>query len=449
MNMKSVYAVAETALLAVASATTTEPAIAASNGWFLERSEQPLEPQSGALFGSAVSADAAGFAIGEPRATVNGIAQAGRVAVRLNAGGPQASIIEESLRPGVHFGAALAIAGDRLRVGAPDETVNGTGAGSVSEYGYNAFEQRWSWQSTGFGEAGDHDGYAVAITGDLIGEGRPGSSAFPGGYVATFYADQGIDGVGILHATNGVDGDFFGASIALYRSPNVSLPDLAVVGAPYRDRGAAAHFGGAAYVFANPTHTGMGWQQVAYLTADNPLDLDLFGFSVAAGPSRVVIGAPGRDRVVPTPVSDAGAVFVFTPDGSGGWQQESQLFLANAAANEQFGTVVAYDPRHDRVFGAAPQRFHTVFGGSGDTGSVTVFKRTLIIPPHFGWLATAELFSDDQLSIGQQAGRALSVSGDRIFVGAPNYDANPNNGVTDSGRVLVFAADEIFGNGFD
>ncbi len=307
------------------------------------------------------------------------------------------------------------------------------------------------------GREGDRTGAAIAYDHALIAIGLPGpctsgcSVSERGGRVFVSYDAADVTQYGVIVPDPGSDGnnDGFGVSVAVYRSPDPAQPDLLVVGAPLRHIDGAGDLAGAVYVYANATHDASDWQPVAYLTAENGAASDLFGYSVAVGPSRIVVGAPFRDRVIPTPVSNAGAVFVFTPDGSGGWQQESQLFLANAATNELFGDTVAYDLTHDRVFGGAPQRFDTVFGGSGATGSVTVFKRTLIIPPNFGWLAIAELFSDDQLSIGQQAGRAVSVSGDRIFVGAPTYDANPNNGIVDSGRVLVFSADEIFGNGFD
>ena len=81
MNMKSAYAVAATALLVVASATTTRPAIAASNAWFLEQTLVPQQAENAAQFGFAVHANGNELAIGTPYADANGLIDNGEVEV--------------------------------------------------------------------------------------------------------------------------------------------------------------------------------------------------------------------------------------------------------------------------------------------------------------------------------------------------------------------------------
>lgn len=414
---------------------------AASNAWFQEESIFPLAPQANANFGFSLSAKDDEIAIGEPAANVNGFNLAGRVSVLRRSGGPRASIIDVDQHDGSFFGWSVAIQADQLYVGIPYDSTTASGSGAVSQFNYDAAAQRWHWSGSSFGQSsGAQVGYALARVGDLYAEGWPGAIVpYAGGVVGIGYETQPFGSFAFLAEPSGVDGDFFGASIALYWNPDRSQPDLLVIGAPHR-----AGSRGAAYVWSNAMHDAMNWQLVASLTAPGPATQDSFGTSVAIGPRRVVVGAPGRSH---DGTNNSGSVFVFVPDGSGGWQREQEIVLANAAQDDAFGTSVAYDPLHDRVFGGAPSRFHNVFGGSGHTGSVFVFKRILTIPPNtFSWLSTADLYSLDQPSIGQAAGRALAVDGDRVFVGAPSYK---NGSFVNSGRVLSFVADQIFVNGFE
>jgi len=416
---------------------------ASSFEWIELDTIMPLQPQAGAQFGAALAADALQLAIGEPRASVNGVSVAGRVAVRRFAGGPQASVIPDVLHAGGLFGAALSVQGDVLRVGEPGNPTNGADAGAISQYDYHADSQHWLWSGTGFSLAGDRFGTSLAQDDPWRVDSRPGSPAFAGGYVMVTQL-AGMADVQFIAEPGGVAGDAFGASLAIHRGA-AGEPDLLVIGAPRRDLGAGATDAGAAYVFANATHTATGWVQVAYLTPPSPHDQDFFGSSVAVAASRVVVGAPGRDKSAAPPAGNAGAVFVYEPDGAGGWQQAQEIVLADAATGDALGSSVAYDAASDRVFGGAPFRVHTVFGGTGATGGVIVAQRICLFTS-CGWAPIRELYSHDQPSIGQQAGRAIAVVGDRLFVGAPNYDHGTD---VNSGRVLAFVADDIFADGFE
>jgi hypothetical protein len=410
---------------------------AATNMWFQGDTLLPLTPQANANFGFSVAARHGAIAVGEPIATVNGLVAAGRVTASRRAGGLFAPIISENPGSGDFFGWSVAIDGDNLHVGAPFEDANGAGSGSISHFVYIAAQQRWDWSGTSFGSSGNLEALSIARDGDLLAYGLPGSVSPSGGLVAISYAGQSFNFLAELNGA--VNGDYLGASIAVYRDPDVAKPDLAVVGAPHRNDNA-----GGVYVWKNTTHTSNHWEFVTYLTAPSAMPDDQFGASVAVGPQRIVVGAPGRHQ---NGAASAGAAYVFVPDSDGVWQQESQLVLANPAAGDAFGTAVAYDPLRDRVFSSAPYRFHTVFGGTGETGGVFVFKRTLIFfPSTFTWFTTAELRSLDQPSIGQGEGRSIAVDGDRIYVGAPGYT---NGSLANSGRVLTFVADDIFEDNFD
>jgi len=427
---------------------------AASPDWIAETELYPHVAENGAGFGTSIHVSANEAAIGAPFRDAGSSVDEGVVEVwRHGAGGWQFSdeVTLEDPVAGVAFGFAVAIDGNRLFVGAPFYgAVTGTPESGLVAY-FQYFEgQAVPWSGIGGigGAEGDHTGWSIALDRGMLAIGVPGpcetcgpNSGRAGKASVSLDFDDGAAWANLSPTTLIRDGDRYGHSVAVHRSDDGVAPDLAVVGAPFHDSG--AEISGAAYVFANETHAVDGWHQVATLAAPTPGAQEMFGLSVAIGADRVLVGAPGRDAGGTT---DAGSVFVYVPDGAGGWQQQAELFLSGASIGDRFGTAVAYDAQHGWLVGGAPDRVTTVFGGTGQTGVAAVFRYDTSVSH---WFETAELFSHDLLSIGQYAGAALAIANGRVYVGAPNYDANPNNGISDSGRVLVFAPDEIFDDDFE
>ncbi len=425
---------------------------AVSDVWYQGNSLLAMTPEVGAGFGAAISTDGNVVVIGQPRATVNGLAQAGSAEVwrRQASGWTRETTLSAAFSPkaNAHFGATVVVQGDTAYVAAPDRPNNAlVDSGMVATF----VRSNGIWQDIFEGNgvcANEHYGAALALQGDLYADGHPGSCVFSGGFVRIQYGPfTNMAGSANLQDPNGTAGDNFGASIAIYRSPDPAQSDLAVIGAPNQSLGFVGPSNGAVYVFANATHVGSGWQQVAYLTAPDSQPNQFFGRSVAVGPGHVIVGAPGRNKTTGTPVTAAGSIFVFVPDGSGGWTQQSEIFLSPAAAYDGFGASVAYDAGTQRIFAGAPGRTTNVFGGSGPTGIVAVFRFKKIINFVFGWVDTAELESLDLPSISQSAGTAIAVAQGTAFVGAPDYDGAGTS--ANSGRVLTFTSDEIFSGGFD
>jgi FG-GAP repeat len=427
---------------------------AVSDAWTQDNSLMAMTPTVGAGFGAAIATEGDVMVIGQPRATVNNLTQAGSAEVwRRQASGwtRETTLVEFSPKASAHFGVTVAVQGDTIYVAAPNRQNNTVAdAGTITIFVRNTSSGVWQYVQENYGVCADeHSGAAVAVQRDMFAQGHPGSCVFVGGFVQIQYgippaltADYAT-----LQETNGTAGDNFGASIAIYRSPDPAQPDLAVIGAPNQDLGFAGPSNGAVYVFANATHVGSGWQAVAYLHSQSSAPNEFFGRSVAVAPGYVIVGAPGRNKTTGTPVTAAGSVFVFVPDGSGGWTQQSEIFLSPAASGDGFGATVAYDAVTGRIFAGAPARTTNLFGGSGPTGIVAVFRFKKIINFIFDWVDTAELESLDLPSISQSAGSAIAVSQGTAFIGAPDYDGAGAS--ANSGRVLTFTADEIFANGFD
>ena len=192
--------------------------------------------------------------------------------------------------------------------------------------------------------------------------------------------------------------DGFGVSIALDG-------DVAVVGAPRRNNNT-----GAAYVVERQ---GDLWVQLATLTASDAASLDEFGHSVAISGDIVVVGAW---------FNNAAYVFVRPP---GGWQdatEDAMLIPSDGSFGDRFGWAVG-------ISGGV-----AVVGASQDrdgAGSAYVFEE-----PPGGWQdatedakLTARFPNDDD-----RFGRAVSIDGDVIVIGAPGRPFGP----TVPGAVFVF-----------
>ena len=199
---------------------------------------------SGGGYGSAVAIDGPTVAVGAPHVHVKGAAEG---AVYLYDDSAGSFKLRRALRPatsgkaqfGPCFGSALALQGTTLATGAPGERKD---AGQV--YIFSGGTQDWSQTATfaapGLG-SGAELGAAVALEGDTLAVGAPGQDDGDGAvFVYRHNAGWALDSK--LSAADGGGGDQFGWSVAL-------AGERLAVGA--RDRGEEGYGGpGAGYLFA-------------------------------------------------------------------------------------------------------------------------------------------------------------------------------------------------------
>jgi hypothetical protein len=216
-------------------------------------------------------------------------------------------LLNESADPVDSFGASVAVSGNRLIVGAPDEDSESTG-----------------------------------ISGDPANNGLENSGA------AFIYTHDIDNNTWVLEeyikASNTDNQDGFGWSVDIDG-------DLAVVGAPYESSSANTIDGnqlnniffaaGAAYVFRN---TADGWVQEAYLKPSNPGSQDNFGWSVSIHGNRIAVGAPNEDSdgsdQTNNRLSDSGSAYVFEfIDES--WVQTAVLKASQAHEGYGLGATVS------------------------------------------------------------------------------------------------------------
>jgi hypothetical protein len=175
------------------------------------------------------------------------------------------------------FGRSVAVGCGKIVVGANGDT-NTNGAAYI----YNLDGSNEVKITASDGAANDEFGYSVAV-----GSGRIVVGAYHNDINSN--ANQGaayifdLDGnqLGIITAFDGAEDDYYGYSVAVGSG-------RIVVGASYDDVGANNNQG-SAYVYD------LDGNEVGIITASNGAAADLFGYSVAVGSGRIVVGAHGAN----------------------------------------------------------------------------------------------------------------------------------------------------------
>ncbi len=194
--------------------------------------------------------------------------------------------------PNLFFGWSTSISGDVAVVSAHrDDTAcpANINCNSGAAYVYRRVEGTWTFsQKITAPDLAEGDEFAtsVSVSGDLLAIGSPrdddGASA-----AGSVYVYRQVSGTwefdDKLVAPTPANGDQFGISVA-------AQGDLLIVGATGDDEG-GSNFG-AAYLFARQNET---WSQVDKIIASDGAGGDNFGFAVALGNGRALIGADGDD----------------------------------------------------------------------------------------------------------------------------------------------------------
>ncbi len=322
---------------------------------------------------------------------------------------------------GDNFGYALALSGEILVVGAPNEASNAQGTngsgnndlapGSGAVYVFARSGSGWNqaaYLKASDAASGDNFGRAVAIYGDTIVVGAPWKGGNTGAaYVfvrsGQVWTQQGAP----LKGADTAAGDHFGESVAVWG-------DTVAVGASVKD-----NQNGSAYVFVR---SGQVWtQQGAPLKASNAEAFDRFGFSVGLFGDTLVVGAYGEDGNGTTETDnsapDAGAAYVFVRSGSA-WTQQAYLKASNPEASDFFGEAVAL--YGDTIVVGASGESSGAKGVNGDetdngvsrAGAAYVFLRSGSAWTQQAYLKASNTRENDRF------GRAVAISGNLVVVGA-------------------------------
>lgn len=201
--------------------------------------------------------------------------------------------------------------------------------------------------------------------------------------------------------------DVFGASTEIDNQ-------TAVIGAPWDSK--AGYRSGAVYVYEN---TPQGWKQTSSLQPRNPSGKALFGSSIALKGDKLLIGAPGERQ---GKLTSAGAVYIFTKNPKGVWEEKARLTSRNSQAGDFFGNAVAW-AGEDAVVGV-----HLHDGKAIDAGAAYIFRKKSDV-----WQEIAILEPTDNKA-GTLFGNALDADETRIIVGAYGHEGQSPSG----GAVYIY-----------
>lgn len=233
-----------------------------------------------------------------------------------------------------HFGAAVALAGTRVAVGAPFEHAGlyQVGRAYVYDLASPTPTAPVLTMLNPSPAAEDTFGGDVAILGArvLVGAARDDTGAINAGSAYLYDLSSPTPTAPFLALTNPspATDDYFGSSVAFSGSK-------AVIGAIGKDTGATN--AGVVYVFdlASPTPT----VPVHMLTNPAPAFSGYFGGAVASSGPRIVVGAPYNG----TSPLYAGNLYVYDLGSATPAAPLAALAKANPAAGDQFGYSVAID----------------------------------------------------------------------------------------------------------
>lgn len=209
-------------------------------------------------------------------------------------------------------------------------------------------------------------------------------------------------------------------------SDSTSILNEAITGIDDNERS------GSAYVFSK---TDTGWEQQAFLKADDADTEDQFGASIAidATGSTLVVGAPYFNFADPTLTGPIGAAYIFKKKDRA-WQQETRL---NASwQGDVFGRDVALSGDGNTLMVASE--------GASNSGVGLVY---VYVWDNETWFEQTKLIGSNA-EREDRFGHTLSLSndGETLIVGAPgeksaaqgiNGNQNDNSG-ENTGAVYLF-----------
>lgn len=330
-----------------------------------------------------------------------------------------------------YYGQSVSLSNNRAVVGAAfhDLTVNEIPINNAGAVYYYEFENNnWVFKqkiTASDPEINDQFGDEVSLFGNqlMVGSLRNDEVRADGGavYVYEFVNSSWVE-TQKLTASDAAHGDWFGQTITINQ-------DTAMISATGDDD--LGNRSGKIYVF---NYDGQNWVEVQQLTASNGTDNTRLGASISLSDNRMVAGASYH----PTNGIEGGAAYLFEYNSANNMWQETQQLLADVILDAAiFGHAVSLSG--DRI----------LIGATGDEGNVVESGAAYLFEYNGqSWSLSLKL-TELALDAMDEYGSAVSVVGDRLYIGAQNAGFNGAY----SGVVYVYdllgndwtQTDEIFG----
>ena len=320
---------------------------------------------------------------------------------------------------GDQFGISVAVDGDVAVAGASGWTFfSYRGSAYVFEKNAGGTEN-WGQVKELFASDGvdnDQFGLSVALSGDTLVVSAFASNSYQGAVYIFERNAGGVDNWGEVKkvvASDGAAGDYFGLSVALDG-------DTLVVGAVYGDSN-----NGAAYVFERNAGGAENWGQVKKLVASDGVSGDEYGVSVGVSGDLILVGAFIHQVGANFGQGEA-YLYGRNAGGAENWGEFKKLTASDGVAGDNLGVGVAVSGDW-AVAGAASR--------NGGFGAAYVFGKDVGGAGNWG---EAKILTPFDGAPVDQFGYSLSISGSLLAVSSPKHSVSG----TVSGATYLFGADE-------
>ncbi|MEM1326625.1 MAG: hypothetical protein AAGI23_11755 [Bacteroidota bacterium] len=348
-------------------------------------------------------------------------------------------IVASQRAPHNQFGYSIDIFGDYAIVGARFEDINAMNPDAGAAYIYKKDQgglSNWGLVKRIVPAARDENdlfGFSVAISNEFAVVGVPyeeneGDELISrAGAVFIFQRDLGgVDNWGevkkVTPSIRAAD-DQFGVSVAIENNQ-------IVVGAWREDEdendAATKENAGAVYVFRKDEGGTDNWGEVKKIVSADRAPGDLFGRSVALSGDLIVVGAVSERHNVNggTALPEAGSAYIFKQDegGTDNWGEVKKIVALDRAVGAQFGVSAAVDVDQIIVGAWRERKNRTGSDLLDNAGAAYIYRKDKGGINNWGQVKKIVAFDREQLD---QFGFSVSISGDRVIVGAYQEDENP------------------------
>lgn len=414
------------------------------------------------FFGSTISMDGDLLAVGAPEDSDNGVSS-GAVYIFERDGDDWDQIqkvVADDGAPGDRFGGVVALRGDLLIAAALGNDDNGAASGTAYVFretaGVWAQEQRLApldpVVNHRFGR-----GVGIAGTVAVVGASGDSEAAVEAGAAYVFREAAGVwTQEQKLLASDGVEGDHFGASVATDGSViSVGAP-LADIDPPDPGTALRPNVGnqiqsGAGYVY----RFGATWVEEDKVIAQrellqceidfgvteifDPFRDDRFGTSTSIDGELVIFGAPFSEKRVKfenncrirSDLTDVGSAYIYRHDGGGDWVWERRMQDQDPTAQIRLGTSVAIVDGVDEIAAA---------GGPGarENGPNSGAGYSVVFDTVAGeWPLTPTMHNASDGNLVDRMGESAAAQDGFVAFGATGDDPLGAN----SGSVYIFPVD--------
>ena len=303
-----------------------------------------------------------------------------------------------------YFGWSVAVADSKIVVGAYGDDVGG------AAYVYDLDGTNEVKITASDETSGDNFGYAVAAGGNKVAIGAYGDDDRGGSSGSVYLFNYDGTGQQKVRASDGSNSDNFGRSVAI---GNNKL----VVGAPYDDTTQGND--GSVYVYDLD-----GTNEIR-INASDPENNGRFGWSVAVGENKIVVGVP-YDSGTQAASSNTGAVYVYDLDGT----NEIKITASDSSSGDNFGYSVAVG--EGKIYVGAPLDDDLGFS----TGAVYAYD--------LDGTNEVKLLTGQTIASGDNLGYSVAVGNSVVVAGARYADPLWNSG----GKAIYWTYEEII-NDYD